>query len=148
MKSRDVPNTLAQGWGGYSYNYGSAITLLGRGMALGFPSPMAMACSASAPSFLGMKMAMPQASQSAAPVPAPGYQLFLDASVDDASESLESVLPETIQPKDMSDDDKLMQLISIQSFDGSFKLLELLAELLNTSMEDVREGNKHDITFP
>ena len=42
--------------------------------------------------------------------------------------------------KKMTDDAKLMKLVSRQNFDGSFQLDDGLAKLLNTSLEDIKEG--------
>lgn len=47
---------------------------------------------------------------------------------------------ETEQP--LTDDDKLMKLVSIQNFDGSFQLEKELAQLLNTTLDDVRQGKR------
>lgn len=39
-----------------------------------------------------------------------------------------------------TDDDKLLKLITCQNFDGSFKLESALAELLDTTLEDIKQG--------
>ena len=40
----------------------------------------------------------------------------------------------------MTDDDKLIELVSIQNFDGSFKMESVLGQLLDTTLDDIREG--------
>ena len=40
-----------------------------------------------------------------------------------------------------TDDDKLIKLISCQNFDGSFKLGSALAQLLDTTLDDIKQGN-------
>ena len=42
--------------------------------------------------------------------------------------------------KKMTDDAKLMKLVSRQNFDGSFQLDDGLAKLLNTSSDDIKKG--------
>jgi len=42
--------------------------------------------------------------------------------------------------KKMTDDAKLMKLVSRQNFDGSFQLDDGLAKLLNTSLDDIKKG--------
>ena len=42
--------------------------------------------------------------------------------------------------KEMTDDDKLIELVSIQNFDGSFKMESVLGQLLDTTLDDIREG--------
>lgn len=44
-------------------------------------------------------------------------------------------------PSPVTDDDKLMKLVSIQSFDGAFRVDSILPELLGTTLEDMTEGN-------
>ena len=39
----------------------------------------------------------------------------------------------------MIDDDKLIELASIQNFDGSFKMESVLGQLLDTSLDNIRE---------
>ena len=162
MKSRDVPNTLAHGWGG---------------MGSQSVAPP-MACFAALPrtmSPMSRKMAMPQAQMmrqqhqrpamscdgppafgfGAAPAHRSFVQADADMSFDSAppmcGKSLFHTAPESMvdhleaSSPSMTDNDKLLKLISIQSFDGSFKLLESLAELLNTSIEDIREGSERYI---
>jgi len=43
-------------------------------------------------------------------------------------------------PTISTDDDKLILLISTQSFDGAFQVNFVLAQLLNTTLEDINEG--------
>ena len=45
-----------------------------------------------------------------------------------------------------SDDDKLLQLVGTQSFDGAFRSNETTARLLNVSPDDIRQGNKRNST--
>ena len=47
----------------------------------------------------------------------------------------------SISPKVLTDDDKLMKLISIQCFNGAFKVDMVLAQLLDTTLEDIKEGS-------
>ncbi len=44
-------------------------------------------------------------------------------------------------PTISTDDDKLILLISTQSFDGAFQVDFVLAQLLNTTLEEIKEGN-------
>jgi hypothetical protein len=50
------------------------------------------------------------------------------------------------EPK--TDDDKLMTLISSQNFDGSFKLETTIAQLLNTTVDDIVQGIKANVRWP
>ena len=43
-------------------------------------------------------------------------------------------------PAPLTDDDKLMKVISIQRFDGSFKSDEALAQLLNVTFDAINQG--------
>jgi hypothetical protein len=52
-----------------------------------------------------------------------------DASTDDRN-----------QPQENTDDDKLMKLVSSQNFDGSFKLETSIAQLLDTTTDDITQG--------
>lgn len=45
-----------------------------------------------------------------------------------------------IEEQKLTDDDKLIQLVSIQSFDGSFKLESALGQLLDTTLDEIRQG--------
>lgn len=51
-----------------------------------------------------------------------------------------ATLDSSIKQQIMTDDDKLMQLVSIQSFDGSFKLESTLGQLLDTTLDEIRQG--------
>lgn len=44
------------------------------------------------------------------------------------------------QPQENTDDDKLMKLVSSQNFDGSFKLETSIAQLLDTTTDDITQG--------
>ena len=46
-------------------------------------------------------------------------------------------------PAPITDDDKLMQLVSIQGFDGAFKMDGILSKLLNTTLDDIKDGTSH-----
>ena len=58
-------------------------------------------------------------------------------SFSDIDRSASALIP----PKILTDDDKLMKLVSIQSFDGAFKMDMALAQLLDTTLEDIKKGN-------
>lgn len=49
--------------------------------------------------------------------------------------------------KELTDDDKLIKLVSTQNFDGSFKLEAQLAELVSSSIDDIRKGNHSFLRF-
>lgn len=66
------------------------------------------------------------------------YALAADVDADDGIEHGIEQVPESVPVE--TDDDKLMKLVSTQSFDGAFKLTEILANLLNTTLEDMQNG--------
>lgn len=43
-----------------------------------------------------------------------------------------------VKLKHLSDDDKLVQVISVQNFDGSFQLAPTFAELLESTVEELK----------
>ena len=46
-------------------------------------------------------------------------------------------------PKALTDDEKLKKLVDTQSFNGAFKVVSNLAELLNLTLEDIKEGENN-----
>ena len=57
----------------------------------------------------------------------------------DSPADVQSVAPPA-PPAPPTDDDKLMKVISIQRFDGSFKSDEALAQLLNVTFDAINQG--------
>ena len=60
---------------------------------------------------------------------------FLEIKVDSLQLPVETIIQE------MTDDDKLIELVSIQNFDGSFKIGTALGKLLKTTLYDIRKSN-------
>ena len=128
MKSRDIPSTLAHGWGGIMYR--SAPMPASDG---GAPRRLYR----STPMF-AIDGAVPLANQmtSARPIMAVAQ---MGSSVFDSSNKIsKSALLET-------DDDKLIKLVSTQSFNGAFRLSQILASLLETTLEDLQNGNVNHV---
>ena len=48
----------------------------------------------------------------------------------------------TYRPKVLKDDDKLLMLVSTQNYDGSFGIGNVIAQLLNTEAEKIKQGDK------
>ncbi|EFX83005.1 hypothetical protein DAPPUDRAFT_302138 [Daphnia pulex] len=145
MKSRDVPVQFAHGWGGYQVLGGFAG---GCGPMMGRSNcpPMAMACHYSLPPGIytdGVEQ-----------VGGGGGEAYescsdnieeLDCEVDD--DYCDNEIQFTLSPSEgtenetsNTDDDKLLKLITCQHFDGSFKLESALAELLHTTLEDIKQA--------
>ena len=59
-----------------------------------------------------------------------------------------SLSSQSSQDEPKTDDDKLMTLISSQNFDGSFKLETTIAQLLNTTVDDIVQGIKANVRWP
>lgn len=170
MKSRDIPVQVAHGWGGasrigVSFLNGNgasrrrrgAPVALGGGSCMSFGSPrpmmpmMPMPMSNWAPM---MMRSMKQSMQSVQPE-AEG----LDDSIENNRIESESLCRDDLafenmsdmsfdastdddknQPQENTDDDKLMKLVSSQNFDGSFKLETSIAQLLDTTTDDITQG--------
>lgn len=56
----------------------------------------------------------------------------------DMEECKDTAPPKSI--KESTNDDKLMILVSTQNFNGSFRLEPELAELIDTTLEDIQKG--------
>jgi hypothetical protein len=146
MKSRDIPVQVAHGWGGGSrMRRGAPVPMCmddpveNSCTSFGAPPPMAMPMTSNrAPMMKSMQRSVePQSLNDPMSLPSlslcrdvPAFEsLIFDASTDDRN-----------QPQENTDDDKLMKLVSSQNFDGSFKLETSIAQLLDTTTDDITQG--------
>lgn len=157
MKSRDIPVQVAHGCSpGGSHmlrvmarqcvaNSSSGPVLSGPpsvvmfpAMSFSAPPPVAMPLmSNQAPMMKSMmRTAQPQSRN------APMSRTIFSESCDDAAVESMSFGGSTNQnqPQETTDDDKLMKLVSSQNFDGSFKLEASIAQLLETTLDDIAQG--------
>lgn len=149
MKSRDIPVQVAHGWGGASrMRRGAPLQLVSQSnscMSFGPPPPMMpMPMSNRAPMMkLMMRSVQPE---------------YLDNPILNSMEtetqcwgnlspeiqfenpSFGASTDDRNQPQENTDDDKLMKLVSSQNFDGSFKLETSIAQLLDTTTDDITQG--------
>jgi hypothetical protein len=164
MKSRDIPVQVAHGWGGAASRMRRgapvpAMSQMGSGpslySALSSLTMPQMACTTfSAPPPMAMPMMsnrapmMKSMMRSVNPVfslddPVPnGIEMESLCRNAPADESLSFLGGSTHrnQPQENTDDDKLMKLVSSQNFDGSFKLETSIAQLLDTTTDDITQG--------
>ncbi|XP_046436816.1 von Willebrand factor A domain-containing protein 5A-like [Daphnia pulex] len=148
MKSRDIPVQVAHGWGGGSrMRRGAPVPMCmddpveNSCTSFGAPPPMAMPMMSNrAPMMKSMQRSVqPQSLNDPMSLPSlslsrdvPAFEsLIFDASTDDRN-----------QPKENTDDDKLMKLVSSQNFDGSFKLETSIAQLLDTTTDDITQAGQ------
>ena len=120
MKSRDVPVQLARGWGGGYLDDDDDEDACLAGSVEKFSKPSALSTNDEEEEDDDMGFGDDDQ---------PARVTFSYAS---------STL---IPPKVLTNDDKLIKLVSIQSFDGAFKVDMVLAQLLDTTLEDIKKGN-------
>ena len=167
MKSRDIPVQVAHGWGGGGSRMRRCTPI---GIPIGIPaSAPRMMKKASVPMPLFAESLCFDLASSPAPPPLPemilaesGAQsgwtrpnmmnkaMARSAQVDsmNAPSYDPSLSSQSSQDEPKTDDDKLMTLISSQNFDGSFKLETTIAQLLNTTVDDIVQGIKPNIHWP
>jgi hypothetical protein len=156
MKSRDIPVAhgsrlqVAQGWGGSRMRRGVVRGAhVSEGMSFGPMMPMmSMPMSMSNRAPMMKSMMRSQSSQSGNPVFSLDDPVLNGIEMESlcrnapADESLSFLGGSTHrnQPQENTDDDKLMKLVSSQNFDGSFKLETSIAQLLDTTTDDITQG--------
>jgi hypothetical protein len=126
MESRDIPVQVAHGWGNLSQNVIKADSMshmtkprVERCLLLGDGS------STESPNF--MAFSSPIEAQS--------------VNTDHHANTFES-LPHSAL---LSDDDKCVLLISTQNYDGSFPMEHILAQLLHTKIEMIKQGENKTV---
>nr|CAH0110060.1 unnamed protein product [Daphnia galeata] len=144
MKSRDVPVELAHGWGG---GYGGCPPMLGR--SFGAPVAMLRTLRCCGSNQVPVTDLCNSLSANGADNDSDddydddmGFGLCEDSADVQENTFNRDTTDETEETK--TDDDKLIKLISCQNFDGSFKLGSALAQLLDTTLDDIKQAGEKD----
>lgn len=150
METRNVPSQFAHGWHG-GFGGGGGGMMLKRCMRSAPPMPMAMCMMAAGPPPPGVTRNAPNAPPVFGAFPLDEKRrkkskktsaMFVQAAQgsDDLMESDDFILDSEEGSNSASSETPLVQLISLQSFDGSYKLNEKLVQLLGKTMQECTEG--------
>ena len=139
MKSRDVPVQVAHGWHRGFMGSGGTKSKFKKSRSGGPKTKKLKGGGGPSTDSIEMHSEMD----------ADALNMSQEESIDDTEDKADAMSADlnmevaAPSPKALTDDEKLKKLVDTQSFNGAFKVVSNLAELLNITLEDIKEGENN-----